>query len=64
MFQKFEYEKVLVGVMADYGLDGRINPQEFTKRYFNDWQNAIAILPDGFNFEKEMYPVIQLPGRI
>jgi hypothetical protein len=58
-YSKFDYESVLVVVLADTGLSNKIDPQLFTKKYLTDWQRGLDILPEGFDFAKEVYPIIQ-----
>jgi hypothetical protein len=58
-YTKYQYEVVLLKVLDDHGLKSSIEHRLFIERYLSTWQKSVEILPDEFDFEKEVYAIIQ-----
>jgi hypothetical protein len=57
-FPLFEYEKILVNVLNDYGLAGIFDSRKIVIEEINKWRQQISILSDGFDFKKEAYRIV------
>lgn len=59
IYEKYEYDQVLQKVLEDHDLVNFINGSNYTKKYLNEWQKSIEVLPDEFDFNSSAYGIIE-----
>lgn len=58
-YSDYEYEKVLHLVLDNLGLNGYFDTRLLVKKHSSAWSKDILILPDGFDFTKHAYKIIE-----